>query len=45
VGSGLLLTHVYGEGMLDTLGPTLRDRTALTRAVAPAMCAFTADGC
>lgn len=45
VGRALLLTHAYGEGMLDSLGPTLRERSALTRAIAPAMCTFTADGC
>ncbi|WP_457206457.1 hypothetical protein [Nocardioides sp. P5_C9_2] len=45
VGSALLLTHVYGEGLLDPIGPTLRERTVLTREIAPAMCVFTADGC
>jgi hypothetical protein len=45
VGRALLFTHMYGEGLLDTVGPTVRERTALTRGIAPAMCAFTAAGC
>jgi hypothetical protein len=36
---------VYGEGTLDGADRTVRERTGLTRRIAPAMCAFTATGC
>jgi hypothetical protein len=45
VGSALLMTHVYGEGTLDGADRTVRERTGLTRRIAPAMCAFTTAGC
>ena len=45
VGSALLMTHAYGEGTLDGVDRTVRERTALTRHIVPAMCAFTAAGC
>ena len=45
VGDALLMTHRYGEGMLETIDPTVRERTALTREIAPAMCAITPGAC
>ncbi|WP_107772061.1 hypothetical protein [Nocardioides sediminis] len=45
VGDALLMTHRYGEGMLETIDPTVRERTALTREIAPAMCALTPGAC
>jgi hypothetical protein len=45
VGDALLMTHGYGEGMLESIDPTVQERTALTREIAPAMCDLTADAC
>ena len=47
VGDGpcLLTPRGTARGCSTTIGPTVRERTALTRGIAPAMCAFTAAGC
>ena len=45
VGSALLLVATYGEGSLDSLGAQADDVTTTTGAIAPAMCAFTEEGC
>lgn len=44
-GDALLMTDEYGEGMLEAIDPTVQERTALTREIAPAMCDLTADAC
>ncbi|UUZ57987.1 hypothetical protein [Nocardioides sp. B-3] len=45
VGKGILLTHVYGEGTLEAIGPTLRRQTRLGRDLAAEMCVFARAGC
>jgi hypothetical protein len=45
VGKGVLITHVYGEGMLETSGPNIRRQTRLGRDLAAYMCVFARAGC
>ncbi len=45
VGTGILLTHVYGEGTLEAIRPTLRRQTRLGRDLAAEMCVFARAGC
>lgn len=45
VGKGVLITHVYGEGTLETSGATIRRQTRLGRDLAADMCVFARAGC
>jgi len=45
VGKGVLITHVYGEGMLETSGPNIRRQTRLGRDLAAYICVFARAGC
>lgn len=45
VGKGVLITHLYSEGTLETSGPTIRRQTRLGRDLAAEMCVFARAGC
>jgi hypothetical protein len=45
VGKGVLITHQYSEGTLESSGPSIRQRTRLGRDLAAKMCVFARAGC
>ena len=45
VGTGVLITHKYGEGLLAQARGTIRRQTRLGRDLAGSMCVFARAGC